>query len=126
MSERKLLSEFTTEELRKELRKRRRKPRPSIPKWLTWKGKVIGAHEWGTFRQYKYTVETDDPRVPEKERTQTVTLKRGTTKKKDRPRVGDEVILYIRYTRNMETGKSPIWWNTGKIKKVIPKPQVSL
>lgn len=119
MEERKLLSEFTTEELRKELRRRRKKPAPVSPKWLEWRGEVTEIHEWGKYKQYTYTVKTEDPRVPDKEKTQTYPIKRGCIKKEFRPKVGDTVLLSLRYTKKMKEGKQPIWWGLGKIKEII-------
>lgn len=118
MKERKLLSEFTTEELREELRRRRKRPSSISPRWLEWEGKVTGVHEWGKYRQYTYTVETNDPRVPDKEKTQVYPIRRGSIKKESRPKLGDTVLISLRYTKKMRTGKQPIWWGLGKIIKI--------
>ena len=115
------LSEYTTEELRAELTKRRKKPTPKVIKYLEWEGIVTSIHEWGKFSQFQYTVQTEDSRVPDIEKEKKFRLC-SKIKKSSRPRLGDRVVLRVRYTKAMEKGKTPVWWSLGKIQRVISKP----
>jgi hypothetical protein len=115
------LSEYTTDELRAELMKRRKKGTVRITKYLEWEGIVTAVHEWGKFSQFQYTVQTEDSRVPNIEREKKFRLC-SRIKKSSRPRLGDRVVLRIRYTKAMERGKTPVWWSLGKIQRVISTP----
>ena len=115
------LSEYTTEELRAELTKRRKKPTPKVIKYLEWEGIVTSIHEWGKFSQFQYTVQTEDSRVPDIEKEKKFRLC-SKIKKSFRPRLGDRVVLRVRYTKAMEKGKAPVWWSLGRIQRVISKP----
>lgn len=112
------LSQYTTDELKAELIRRRKKPTIRTTKYLEWEGIVTAVHEWGKFSQYQYTVQTEDPRVPDIEREKKFRLC-SKIKKSSRPRLGDKVVLRVRYTRDMERGKIPVWWSLGKIQRVI-------
>lgn len=115
------LSEYTTDELRAELMKRRKKKVVKITKYLEWEGIVTAVHEWGKFSQFQYTVQTEDSRIPDIERKGKFRLC-SKINKSSRPRLGDKVVLRIRYTRAMERGKIPVWWSLGKIQRVISNP----
>ena len=44
------LSQYTTNELKAELVKRRKKPTIRTTKYLEWEGIVTAVHEWGSLR----------------------------------------------------------------------------
>ena len=115
------LSQYTIEELKAELIKRRKKSIVRTTKYLEWEGEVIRVHEWGKVSQFHYTVRTEDPRIPdiEKEGKFFVSPK---MRKTCHPKLGDRVVLKLRYTKRMESGKVPIWWSFGKIQRVISSP----
>ena len=115
------LSQYTINELKTELRRRRKKPIIRTTKYLEWEGIVTAVHEWGKFSQYQYTVQTEDPRVPDIEREKKFRLC-SKIKKSSRPRLGDRVVLRVQYTKAMERGKIPVWWSLGKIQRVISNP----
>ena len=115
------LSEYSTEELKAELMKRRKPKVVRTTKYLEWEGVVTAVHEWGKFSQFQYTVQTEDPRVPDIEKEKKFKLCSGI-KKNSRPRLGDRVVLKLRYTKAMEKGKCPVWWSLGKIQRVISVP----
>lgn len=115
------LSEYTTDELKAELMKRRKRKVVKITKYLEWEGIVTAVHEWGKFSQFQYTVQTEDSRVPDIEKEKKFRLC-PNIKKSSRPKLGDRVVLRIRYTKAMEKGKTPVWWSLGKIQRVISKP----
>lgn len=115
------LSEYTTDELKAELMKRRKRKVVKITKYLEWEGIVTAVHEWGKFSQFQYTVQTEDSRVPDIEKEKKFRLC-SNIKKSSRPKLGDRVVLRIRYTKAMEKGKTPVWWSLGKIQRVISKP----
>lgn len=120
-AQRKLLSEFSTEELREELRRRRKKSKKATPEFLEWEGIVEQVHEWGKLGQYQYTVFSNDPKLrlhPMFQRTR-YNLKTGAFNKKNTPKIGDRVRMCLRYTKKMKLGKEIIYWNLGKIKEVI-------
>lgn len=113
------LSTVSTEDLRKELRRRRKKPRPSnLPKYIEWRGKVVFAHEWGKYRQFKYTVVTEDSRVEDDSKKCIFPIDYRNIKFSNRPKVGDQVVIRLRYTKKMHS-ENLIYWSLGKIIKVL-------
>ena len=115
------LSQYTTEELKAELMKRRKKSIVRTTKYLEWEGEVIRVHEWGKVSQFYYTIRTEDPRVPDVEKEGKFFIS-PKMRKTCHPKKGDKVVLRLRYTKRMESGKDPVWWSFGKIQRVISTP----
>lgn len=119
------LKDYTTEELKAELKRREKETRKMRqtpkPDYLYWIAKVEGAQEWGEFSQYKYRVSTDDKRIPLDKLKHGFPMISGLCKKVDRPKVGDTIRLRLRYTKDMKKPGGIIWWDDSKICEIIKK-----
>lgn len=119
------LKDYTTQELRDELKRRAKESRIKAakehkPEYLYWEATVKGVQTWGSARQYKYRLTTTDPRIPLEKLMSTFPMIRGIYKKAELPKVGDKVKLRLRYT-NLMKQRGLIWWNDSKICEIIER-----
>lgn len=122
------LKDYTTEELKAELKRRAIEAKKSArankeykTDYLYWIATVEGAQEWGRFDQFKYRVKTSDQNVPlDVICSGAFNMISGLCKKADRPRVGDTVKLRLRYTNYMKKTKH-IFWRDSKICEIIKR-----
>lgn len=98
------LAEFTTEELREELKRRAKEARINARKKKPEYIEIIGVvtritNNRKSFMHNQYTLDIKDNRVRNCDKLTTYTLKTGKFKKDNYPQVGDTVILKQRLTK---------------------------
>ena len=98
------LKDFTTEELREELRRRAKEARINAGKKKPEYIEIIGVvtkitNNRRSFMYNQYTLDINDDRVKDYNRYATFTLKTGKFKKDNYPQIGDTVIIKQRLTK---------------------------
>lgn len=118
------LKDYTTEELREELKRRAKEARQNAirekPKYIEVEGIVTNIDNiYKSFIWAEYTVKIEDERVQECYRTYKYYIKQGNFRKHNVPKIGDTVIVGHLLTKNRNYF-SPIY---AKIIKVIKRKE---
>lgn len=98
------LKDFTTEELREELKRRAKEARVNAgrkkPEYIAIVGVVTKiTNNRKSFMYGQYSVNTKDNRIDDRDKIATYTLKAGKFKKDNYPQVGDVVLIKQRLTK---------------------------
>ena len=117
------LSEYTVEELRSELLRRRKRPEKYIPQYEEFEGVVVSIYERpGGFYAHNYVVQNEHPLQSKlcRDGYTTFKLKQGCFKKANAPKVGDRVLLTYRKTQiRKKSGHEVFDFVRAKIIKVV-------
>lgn len=94
------LKDYTTEELREELKRRAKEARQNAvrekPKYIEIECKITNVHSCSyskSFMQTEYSIETNDDRINSYDINRRYKLKNGCFTKNNVPKIGDTVII---------------------------------
>lgn len=104
------LKDYTTEELREELRRRKKEAiRNAVhkkPEYIEVEGVVVNIRNiYNSFVCTDFRVKTNDERVPAHAREYEYKIKQGKFRKNELPKVGDTVIIGHLLTKNRNSFK---------------------